>query len=163
MPAKKTRKTRAPKTPAQNAEEIARKIWLAGVGAYGEAIGAAGGARADVKKSLDRLAADASGLFDELVKRGTAVESEVRNRIASSQATAEVLKIVQRARAIGDEGQDLIAAAPARVRGALKDAGSFLTLGKTVKTLERRVRQLESSAAKTPVRKPARKRPQASA
>jgi polyhydroxyalkanoate synthesis regulator phasin len=63
------------------ASEIARNIWLAGVGAYGRA----------VEEAQDRLekAMEPPKLFRDLVKAGTALEEDARETTVSARQSVE--------------------------------------------------------------------------
>ena len=56
------------------ASEIAKNIWLAGVGAYGKAVD-------DAQGRLEKTAMEPPKLFRELVKAGTALEDDARDAI----------------------------------------------------------------------------------
>src|SRR5262249_10576345 len=57
--------------------DITRKIWLAGVGAYGRVF-------AETQGALEKLAGTANETFDQLVATGEKTEDAVRARIAKS-------------------------------------------------------------------------------
>ncbi len=61
------------------ASEIAKNIWLAGVGAYGRAVDEAQG-------RLEKAGVEPPKLFRELVKAGAALEEEARDAIEAGQA-----------------------------------------------------------------------------
>lgn len=61
------------------AGEIARNIWLAGVGAYGKAVDEAQG-------RLEKAGMETPKLFRDLVKAGAALEEEARDAIEAGQA-----------------------------------------------------------------------------
>ncbi len=61
-----------PETPPRRAE-MARKIWLAGVGAYGRAF-------SDAQESLAKVTDDTSRMFEDLVARGEEIEDTVEER-----------------------------------------------------------------------------------
>lgn len=63
------------KETASNAEEIARKIWLAGLGAYGKGY-------EEVKGRIETLSTDSNKLFDELVVKGQKLETEGKGKVA---------------------------------------------------------------------------------
>ena len=63
------------------ASEIAKNIWLAGVGAYGKAVEEAQGR---IEKAMEP-----PKLFRELVKAGTALEEEAREGTASARHSVE--------------------------------------------------------------------------
>lgn len=81
----KTTKTKAPETGADH--DIARKIWLAGVGAYGRAF-------TEAKDSAEKLAQGAGEAFDQLVAKGELIEDTVRDRIAKAPAGKKVVTLV---------------------------------------------------------------------
>ena len=64
---------------ADKAGEIAKNIWLAGVGAYGRAVDEAQG-------RLEKAGVEPPKLFRELVKAGAALEEEARDAIEAGQA-----------------------------------------------------------------------------
>lgn len=63
------------------AEEFARKIWLAGLGAYGKSIDEAQG-------RYEQLSADTQKVFEDLVVKGEALESDAKGKF--KQTTSEV-------------------------------------------------------------------------
>tara|TARA_R110002110_G_C13470513_1_gene720813 strand:+ start:51695 stop:52237 length:543 start_codon:yes stop_codon:yes gene_type:complete len=68
------------KKVADKASEIARNIWLAGVGAYGKAV-------EDAQDRLEKAGVEPPKLFRELVKAGTALEDEAREALEATSAT----------------------------------------------------------------------------
>ncbi|MGK0248369.1 MAG: polyhydroxyalkanoate synthesis regulator phasin [Oleispira sp.] len=60
------------KETATTAEEMARRIWLAGLGAYGKGY-------EEVKGRIESLSTDSNKLFDELVIKGEKLEVEGKN------------------------------------------------------------------------------------
>lgn len=74
------------------AGEIAKNIWLAGVGAYGKAVDEAQG-------RLEKAGVESPKLFRELVKAGAALEEEARDAIeAGNAARSSVEERINRAR-----------------------------------------------------------------
>ncbi|MCB1668785.1 MAG: phasin family protein [Porticoccaceae bacterium] len=63
-------------------EELARKIWLAGLGAYGQGLD-------NVQSGYDKMNDQARTLFDELVERGEKIESEAKEKL---EETNDMLK-----------------------------------------------------------------------
>lgn len=61
------------------ASEIAKNIWLAGVGAYGKAV-------EDAQGRLEKAGVEPPKLFKELVKAGTALEDEAREALETTTA-----------------------------------------------------------------------------
>ena len=66
---------------SDKASEIAKNIWLAGVGAYGKAVDEAQGR---LEKAMEP-----PKLFRDLVKAGSALEEDARHAIESSSASAK--------------------------------------------------------------------------
>lgn len=62
-----------PKKPAEKATDVARRIWLAGVGAYGQAVD-------DAQETVNRVTKETGHMFEELVSKGVALE----NRLSDS-------------------------------------------------------------------------------
>lgn len=75
------------KTPA----DTARKIWLAGIGAYGKAF-------TDAQESLAKVTGDTSKAFEELVAKGEEIEDtvEARGRELAKRVTAPSFSIDER-------------------------------------------------------------------
>lgn len=88
--------TEQTKTAAENAEtakaeglEIARKIWLAGVGAYGRVFN-------EAQDRLGKVTGAANEMFDQLVEKGEQVEDLVRARIAQNPAAEKFSEAVEK-------------------------------------------------------------------
>ena len=64
------------------ASEIAKNIWLAGVGAYGKAVD-------EAQDSLKKATPQPPKLFRELVKAGTELEEEAREARAAAKSSVE--------------------------------------------------------------------------
>jgi polyhydroxyalkanoate synthesis regulator phasin len=62
------------KETATTAEEMARKIWLAGLGAYGKGY-------EEVKGRIESLSTESNKLFDELVVKGEKLEVEGKDKV----------------------------------------------------------------------------------
>ena len=60
------------------AGEIAKNIWLAGLGAYGKAIG-------EAQDRLEKATKEPPRLFKDLVKKGEALEQEVKETFSSAR------------------------------------------------------------------------------
>lgn len=77
------------KAKVNEAEDVARKIWLAGLGAYGKGFDEAQG-------RYEKLTADASKVFDELVEKGEKLEGETKSKLKEKtnldQRVSEVRK-----------------------------------------------------------------------
>ena len=101
------------KTPA----DTARKIWLAGIGAYGKAF-------TDATESLAKVSGDTSRVFDELVAKGEEIEDtvEARGRELAKRVTAPSFSIDERIKEMrarlklgDDDDEDRLEAIEARL------------------------------------------------
>jgi hypothetical protein len=122
------------------ASEIAKNIWLAGVGAYGKAVDEAQG-------RLER-AMEPPKLFRDLVKAGSALEEDARGALeASAAAKTSVEQRINRVR------ENFHMQRPARIE-------DIAALQKKVEQLSRKVDKLARALAeKTPAEKtPGRRR-----
>jgi hypothetical protein len=63
------------------ASEIAKNIWLAGVGAYGKAAG-------EAQERLEKAGVETPKLFKELVKAGAALEDEAKEKLAPRRSSS---------------------------------------------------------------------------
>lgn len=61
------------KAPPGPAGETARKIWLAGIGAYGRAF-------SEAQESIAKVSGETSKYFEDLVERGEEIEDAVETR-----------------------------------------------------------------------------------
>ncbi|MDF2177109.1 phasin family protein [Aliiglaciecola sp. CAU 1673] len=61
------------KSKVNDAEEFARKIWLAGLGAYGKSVD-------EVQGRYEKLNAEASKVFEELVAKGSKIEADAKDK-----------------------------------------------------------------------------------
>ncbi|WP_100655769.1 phasin family protein [Alteromonas flava] len=68
------------KQTAANAEEMARNIWLAGIGAYGKGV-------EEVKGRFDALSTDSNKLFAELVAKGEVIEAQGKAKVAEVKSS----------------------------------------------------------------------------
>jgi polyhydroxyalkanoate synthesis regulator phasin len=66
------------KEKAATAEEIARKVWLAGLGAYGKGY-------EEVLGRFEVLSVNSNKLFDELVVKGEKLETEGKSKVKDVQ------------------------------------------------------------------------------
>ncbi len=71
------------KTPPGPAGDMARKIWLAGIGAYGRAF-------SEAQESIAKVSDETSKYFEDLVERGEEIEDavETRGREIAKQVTS---------------------------------------------------------------------------
>lgn len=89
--------------------DVAHKIWLAGVGAYGKAYDVA----AD---GVGKVGGQSGVLFDDLVKRGEEIEGDVRARLASNTAVTRMT-----------EQMTKVSEQVSKVRGRVTDATADVT------------------------------------
>lgn len=149
--------------------DIARNIWLAGLGAYGRAL-------KDAQGRLEEAAKEPPRLFKELVEKGTKLDAEVRDSLANIRKSGgmSVEERIQRVRetfnfslgrgdeltAINHKLDTLIArvdelAAQVNAKPAKKTAR---------KTPARKTKsKAAKKATKSPAKKPARKAPRKAA
>jgi polyhydroxyalkanoate synthesis regulator phasin len=66
------------KEKAATAEDMARKVWLAGLGAYGKGY-------EEVKGRFESLSTDSNKLFEELVVKGEKLETEGKGKVKEVQ------------------------------------------------------------------------------
>jgi polyhydroxyalkanoate synthesis regulator phasin len=66
------------KEKAATAEDMARKVWLAGLGAYGKGY-------EEVKGRFEALSTDSNKLFEELVIKGEKLETEGKDKVKEVQ------------------------------------------------------------------------------
>ena len=66
------------KTKVNQAEDLARKIWLAGIGAYGKGFDEAQG-------QYEKLNTEATKLFNELVDKGEKLEGEAKEKFQTEK------------------------------------------------------------------------------
>ena len=77
---------------SDKAGEIAKNIWLAGVGAYGRAVD-------EAQDRMERAGVEPPKLFRDLVKAGAALEEEARGALEAGQAARNsVEERIQRVR-----------------------------------------------------------------
>jgi poly(hydroxyalkanoate) granule-associated protein len=119
--------------------DIARKIWLAGVGAYGRMFD-------EAQDQMNRLSHNATEMFDDLVERGEKIEDGVRSRISKSDAGARVVKLVERAQEFGAQRrkafEQRVRSVRATVSESLQAPMNMFMLGQTVEALAKRVEAL---------------------
>lgn len=111
----------------QASADTARKIWLAGIGAYGRAF-------TEAQEQVAKLTGESARVFDDLVAKGEAIEQKVeagRRKMAERMGPAggafeeRIRKMRERIGLIGDDSglEDRIAALEARV-AILEGAGA---------------------------------------
>lgn len=148
MAKKKTKKEKpaAGKQTKAGAEattaDMAHKIWLAGVGAYGKAYDTAiANTKIFNKQSTE--------LFEDLVKRGEAIENDVRERVQDNEvvkkASKSVAKYAEAAQDFQAQAREQLEARMERMRDLLGVKG----LGKKGSKLSAKLDKLEDEVAET--------------
>ena len=94
--------------------DIARKIWLAGVGAYDRI-------SAETQGAVEKLASSASETFEELVKKGEEVEDRVRNSLGRSPQAERMSQAMETAAAKAAEQRAALEARLAKVRETVSE------------------------------------------
>lgn len=126
------------------AGEIAKNIWLAGVGAYGRAVDEAQG-------RLEKAGVEPPKLFRDLVKAGAALEEEARDAIEAGQAARHsVEERINRVR------ENFNLQRPAR-------GEDLLAVHEKLDRLSERIDALAAALASAGVTKPPRKKAKAGA
>jgi poly(hydroxyalkanoate) granule-associated protein len=67
---------------AEKAGEIANKIWLAGLGAYGKAFAGASEQIEKMNGKYEKVSKETTQLFDELVAKGKKLDSENHDKLS---------------------------------------------------------------------------------
>jgi poly(hydroxyalkanoate) granule-associated protein len=94
--------------------DIARKIWLAGVGAYDRI-------SAETQGVVGKLASSASETFEELVAKGEEVEERVRQSLAHSPRAEKMSHAMETAAAKAAEQRATLEARLAKVRETVSE------------------------------------------
>ena len=124
--------------------DIARKIWLAGVGAYGRMF-------SETQGAVEKLAHSANEAFDELVAKGEAVEDKVREAIAGSPQGEKMISLVEGAttkvKAFGEERRAALDARIDKVRKTVSETLAPLNLAALGQAVEKLSTQVEALTA----------------
>lgn len=128
-----------------NSADMAHKIWLAGVGAYGKAYDSAlAGANVLNTQSAD--------VFEDLVKRGAEIENDVRSRLGGDErvlkAGQQMAKAAAGAREFQVQARDQFEARMDRMRDLLGVKGLGTKGEKIHKKLEKLEDEVSEIAAK---------------
>ena len=148
-------------TDTENTTDLARKIWLAGVGAYGRVFSEAQG-------RFEKVSGAANELFDELVAKGSQVEDQVKSAISKNETatkvTEQVEKTTEQVREYRESRLSDLEERFEKVRETVMDRVApfnVFGLGEQVDALTKRVEELEAELAKEkakPVARTATKR-----
>lgn len=150
-----TKTTEAPKAETRKLfdTDIARKIWLAGVGAYGRAYD-------EAQEAADKFAKSANQTFDELVAKGEKIEDTVRDSISKAPAGKRVATLVEEATKRSAERRAAFDARFDTVKRSLGDTFApfnLAALGQAVEQLTKQVEALTAEVAELKADKAARK------
>lgn len=80
-------------------EQLTRKIWLAGLGAYGKGLDS-------VQERYEKVNHEAGRVFDDLVKKGENLETEAKQKIKETTLVDERIDEVRRKLGLGSNEQD---------------------------------------------------------
>lgn len=148
MATKKTNKTNFAELEAQT-RDVAYKIWLAGVGAYGRAFEGAA-------HSAAKVAEGSTEMFDDLVKRGAKIESEMKTRISKNDALTRATGTVSKAAEVVSDFQEK---ATEQLEARMERMRSLLGLPRVetaASTLHSKIDRLEDEIAQLSVKKTAK-------
>jgi hypothetical protein len=142
------------KAAAQDAD-IARKIWLAGVGAYDKMYN-------ETQAATGKIAKSANETFHQLVAKGEEVEDAVRARIAGSQQGEKLAAIMEawtsRAQKMTEEQAAVIGERLGKVRKSVAESlapWNVAALGAAVEKLSDQVESLSAEVKTLKAAKPA--------
>ena len=111
----KTLKERREELEAQT-RDVAQKIWLAGLGAYGRAY-------TEAAENARKMNEGTTELFEDLVKRGTEIDSEMKARFGANEtvakATENVAKVTETALRLQKKQREAFEARMQRMRSVL--------------------------------------------
>ncbi len=75
-------RSRKSRKAEESSENVARKIWLAGLGAYGKSL-------EDAQGQLDKASQEASRKFSELVSKGQSIEDQSKEALRERLSEAK--------------------------------------------------------------------------
>ena len=151
--AKKTKTDKKPAAETGADLDIARKIWLAGVGAYGRAF-------TEAAAGAEKLAQGATEAFDQLVAKGEVIEDEVRDRIAKAPAGKKVVTLVGDLTKQSKERRAVLEERIGKVRKSLTETFApynLAALGEAVQALTAQVEALTGEVAALKAEKASKK------
>jgi len=146
--------------PPESGETVARKIWLAGLGAYGKSV-------EDAHDQIDKASQEASKFFHDLVSKGQSIEDHSREALKEriSEAKGRFSEARERISEAAGSNTRTVEEMIGRVRERMGVDDAVHTrldaLARQVNALAKKVTGLtlrkESAAAKPAARKPAAK------
>jgi poly(hydroxyalkanoate) granule-associated protein len=112
--------------------DVARKIWLAGVGAYGRMF-------TETQGALQKLAGSANETFDQLVANGEQVEDAVRARISKSRPEFDrvLTTVSKQVRDLSDTRRLALDARIGQVRKTVTDTLAPFNVAALAKSVEK--------------------------
>ncbi len=135
--------------------ETARKIWLAGVGAYGRAFD-------NAREQIGKLNDDAGSYFEDLVARGEKIENDAYGHLKSNERLNKVAKratnLTERAEHAAEQQREFVEARMATLRETLEMPLGVLTLGRKIRSLSAQLDEVAEDVAEIKATiKPAKK------
>ena len=146
--AKKTTKTNLSELEAQT-RDVAYKIWLAGVGAYGRAFEGAA-------QSAAKVAEGSTEMFEDLVKRGAKIEGEMKTRLSKNETLSRATDTVSKAAEVVTDMQEK---ATEQLEARMERMRSLLGLPRAndaTTALHSKIDRLEDEIAQLSVKKTAK-------
>lgn len=147
---KKTAKANFAELESQT-RDVAYKIWLAGVGAYGRAF-------EGVAESATKVAEGSTEMFEDLVKRGAKIEGEMKTRLSNNETLTRASGTVAKA---AEVVTDLQEKATEQLEARMERMRSLLGLpraGDATSALHSKIDRLEDEIAQLSVKKTAKAR-----
>lgn len=127
--------------------DIARKIWLAGVGAYGRIF-------TETQGVVEKLASGANEAFDQLVAKGEEVEDAVRTTFVKSEQGEKIVGMVETAahkvQAFSEERRAALETRIGKVRETVAETLAplnIMALGQAIEKLSAHVEALTTEVA----------------
>ncbi len=138
------------KKAVEQSADLARKIWLAGVGAYGRAY-------TGTRDGLEQASSMSSEMFDDLVERGEKIEEDVRSSISGN---TRITKVVEAAGKFGASRRAKFSERVGAVRKGLGLNRGVFTTDDKLEALTDQISALtkDVAAIKKAVAKPAAKK-----
>lgn len=137
MPASKKTDIVTTDKPATVDADLARKIWLAGVGAYGRIY-------AETQGAVEKLAHGANEAFDQLVVKGEEIEDKVRASIAKTPQGERVTSLMDQAKSFRQERRAALETRIDQVRKTVTETLSPLNIGALAASVEKLTEKVEA-------------------
>jgi len=147
---KKTAKANFAELESQT-RDVAYKIWLAGVGAYGRAF-------EGVAEGAAKVAEGSTDMFEDLVKRGAKIEGDMKTRISKNETLNRATDTVSKAAEVVTDFQEK---ATERLEARMERMRTLLGLpsvGDATTALHSKIDRLEDEISQLSVKKTAKAR-----